>query len=44
MTSENVNNPYHNPLGLAAATLPIRQLSKDILPQATNSMKVRSED
>jgi len=38
-TSENVSDPSHNPLGLAAATLPIRHLPKNILPNATNSMK-----
>jgi len=38
-TSENCKNPSQNPLGLAAATLPIRQLPKDILPISTNTMK-----
>jgi hypothetical protein len=43
-TSESITDPSQNPLGLAAATLPIRQLSKDILPTATNSIKVRMHD
>ena len=38
-TSQTEDDPTFNPLGLAAATLPLRQLPKGVLPDSSTAMK-----
>ncbi|GMH49020.1 hypothetical protein TL16_g00424 [Triparma laevis f. inornata] len=38
-TSVTQDDPTFNPLGLATATMPMRQLPKGVLPDSTNTMK-----